>query len=65
MQQVEVDVLGAQPRQRIVQVGGDVEGRHALAILVVMRAFGDDHDLVAHPARFDPAPNVRSLSPLP
>ena len=38
VEQVEIDEIDAQPRQRIVQIGADVVGSDALAIPVVVCA---------------------------
>ena len=37
--------------------GLDIERRHPFAVLAVMRAFGEDDDLVAHAAAVDPLTN--------
>ena len=50
MENIEVDVIGAQASQRIVQVRGDVIRGHPLAILVVVRPLAEHDDLVTQPA---------------
>jgi hypothetical protein len=55
MQDIQVDALHLQARQRIVQVGADVERRDALAVLVVVRALRHDDDPLAQPALSNPA----------
>ena len=48
MEQIEVDVVGAQAGQRVEDVGSDVEGRDPPPVLAVMCALADDDDLLAH-----------------
>jgi hypothetical protein len=57
VQQVQIHVIGLEPGQRIVQVGGDVKGRQPPAIFGMGRAFGDEGDLVAQAPRLHPPPD--------
>ena len=50
VEHIEVDEIGLLARQRIHQIGGNVIGRDALAILVVMGALAEHHHFVAQPA---------------
>ena len=40
-----------------MDVGLDIEGRHPFAVLAVVRAFGEDDDLVTHAAAVEPLTN--------
>ena len=57
VKQVEVKVVDFEARQAVVDVGLDIEGRHSSAVLAVVRALGEDDDLVAHAAAVDPLTN--------
>src|SRR5207248_500198 len=57
MEQIEIEVAELHAGERIVEVGGDVEGRNARADIIVVPALGKDAYPVANAAVPNPLPD--------